>query len=106
MLFLPDAAPASDMPVVARASDGPCRMTISGVGQYFAIEVTGLAPGEDLVFESLSEGEAIKSGTKASQSGTYASIVIPLVKGKTSGTATVIVTGSRCRIQASYPWRE
>lgn len=94
------------MPVVARASDGPCRMTVTGNGKYFAVNVTGLLPDEELTVTSESEGEIGTNTSTAAANGSYYAIDIPLVQGKSSGMGTFTVEGSRCRVQASYPWRE
>lgn len=102
----PADATAQDEPVVAEARDGPCRMTVTGNGQTFAIEVQGLRPSESLRIESASEGEVIRGEEEASADGSYVSLVSPLVAGKSSGTASFTVTGSRCSVKASFPWRE
>jgi hypothetical protein len=95
-----------DLPLVAKGSDGPCRMTVSGGGHYFSIQVTGLKPGEQLAVTSASEGEVMNMTATAERDGSYSAIDIPLVQGKTSGTGTFTVEGSRCKVHASYPWRE
>ena len=102
---LTSAQPA-DLPLIAQDSDGPCRMSVRGGGNYFAIEVSGLVRSEELVVTSASEGEVISRVTKAGPDGTYTAVDIPLVQGKSSGRGTFTVKGSRCEVRASYPWRE
>ena len=93
-------------PVIAQTKAGPCRMTVSGEGSSFLIVVTGLQPNEPLKITSNSEGEVGSWDSHAQDDGRYATIVIPLVKGKTFGTASLEVVGRKCRIEASYPWKE
>ena len=81
-------------------------MTIRGGDSSFLIVVTGLEPGERLELTSNSEGEIGKWTSQAEDDGRYATIVIPLVTGKSFGTANLELIGKRCRIAASYPWRE
>jgi hypothetical protein len=81
-------------------------MTISGQGSSFLVAVTGLAPNEPLKLMSNSEGEVLNWESAAEDDGRFGAILIPLVKGKTFGTARFELVGQRCRIEASYPWRE
>ena len=100
------AGQAADLPVVARAKAGPCQMTISGANSSFLAVVTGLKPNEPLKVVSNSEGEVLHWDAEAQDDGRYGMILIPLVRGKSFGTARFEVIGQRCRIEASYPWRE
>ena len=100
------ARESDEPPVVARAKAGPCQMTISGADSSFLAIVTGLAPNERLKIMSNSEGEVLNWESTADDDGDYRVIVIPLVIGKSFGTARFEVVGQRCRIEASYPWRE
>lgn len=100
------AAQIPDVPVIATAKAGPCKMTIQGGPSSFLAIVTGLAPGELLRITSDSEGEVMKWETRAQDDGRLAQIIIPLVRGKTFGTAFLRIAGQRCQIEASYPWRE
>lgn len=81
-------------------------MTVSGEGSSFLVVVTGLTPGEPLKVTSTSEGEVIHWDSNAQDDGRFGTVVIPLVHGKSFGTANIEVVGQRCRIEASYPWRE
>lgn len=92
--------------IVSEAKAGPCRMTVLGGTSSFLIVVTGLKPGETLNITSRSEGEVLRWESAAQDDGRYGTVVIPLVKGKSFGTASLEVAGQRCRIEASYPWRE
>ena len=100
------AAKSDDSPVVARAKAGPCQMTISGGTSSFLAVVTGLAPNEPLKLTSNSEGEIIRWDGNAQEDGRFGVVLIPLVIGKSFGTARFELVGQRCRIEASYPWRE
>jgi len=100
------AGQADDPPVVARAKAGPCHLTISGQNSSFLAVVTGLTPNEPLKIVSNSEGEVLNWDARAQDDGRYGMILIPLVRGKSFGTARFEVIGQRCRIEASYPWRE
>ena len=100
------AAESRAVPLVAQANAGPCHMTVSGGSSSFLIEVTGLRPNEPLKLTSTSEGEVLRWEGTAQDDGRFGTIIIPLVKGKTFGTASFEVEGQRCQIEASYPWRE
>ena len=97
---------SDEAPVVARARAGPCQLTIAGRTSSFLATVTGLAPNEPLKVMSNSEGEVLNWEATAEDDGSYGVIVVPLVRGKSFGTARLEVIGQRCRIEASYPWRE
>jgi hypothetical protein len=100
------AAQSDDLPVVARAKAGSCQMTISGRGSSFMATVIGLTPNEPLKLTSNSEGEIIRWDGQAQDDGRFGVILIPLVVGKSFGSARFELVGQRCRIEASYPWRE
>ena len=102
------AAPAQtfESPVVASARAGPCKMTVRGENTAFLVVVTGLEPGESLQIISNSEGEIRKWTSQAQDDGRFGTIILPLVVGKSFGSANLEVVGKRCRIEASYPWRE
>jgi hypothetical protein len=100
------AGQSDDIPIVARAKAGPCQLTISGLDSSFLATVTGLSPNEPLKLTSNSEGEIMRWDGKAQEDGRFGVILIPLVTGKSFGTARFELVGQRCRIEASYPWRE
>ena len=99
-------AQSSDLPKVTEAKAGPCRMTVSGEGSSFFVVVSGLQANEPLKITSRSEGEVLSWESTAQGDGRYVTVTIPLVRGKSFGTANLEVVGRRCRIQASYPWRQ
>lgn len=99
-------AQAIDSPVVSSAKAGPCTMTVHGEGTAFLIVVTGLEPRESLQIISNSEGEIRKWTGEAQDDGRFGTIILPQVIGKSFGSANVQVVGKRCRIEASYPWRD
>ena len=102
------SAPAQDFsgPIVARHYDGRCQMTVHGEETVFLVVVTGLERSEPLSVSSNSEGELRRWKSKSEADGRYAVIILPQVKGKTSGKDTVEVTSSKCRVRATFPWRE
>lgn len=100
------AGAADEAAVVARSKDGPCQMVVTGGGQAFSINVTGLVPGEPLTITSESEGEVLKGAATAAADGSYSVIDFPLVQGKSAGVGTFTVKGSRCTVKASYRWHE
>jgi len=95
-----------ESPIVVTAKAGPCVMTVRGEDLAFLIVVTGLLPGETLQITSNSEGEIRKWTSQAQDDGRYGTIILPAVTGKSFGSANLEVVGKRCRIEASYPWRE
>jgi len=101
-----NAGQSNDIPVVARSKAGPCQLTILGRDSSFMATVTGLTPNESLKLTSNSEGEIVRWDGKAEDDGRFGVILIPLVTGKSFGIARFELVGQRCRIEASYPWRE
>ena len=105
-LAAPALAAPDDLLLVAKTRAGPCTMTVEGGPSNFLITVTGLEPDETLALTSNSEGEVMKFEGKAQADGRYATIAVPLVEGKSFGQDTFEVVGRRCRISATFPWKE
>lgn len=103
-LFLPTEVPASDGFVVARARDGACELVVSGELAIFEVVVTGLVPDEVMTFESVSNGERMISQEQAAPDGTYRVTLFAAVAGHETGTDTVTIEASRCRLSATFPW--
>ena len=103
---VPSSAQLPGHPVIATSKAGPCRMTVQGGPSSFIIITTGLEPGEKLQLTSDSEGEVGRWESSADGEGRLAQVIIPLVVGKSFGSARFEVVGKRCRIEVSYPWRE
>jgi hypothetical protein len=95
------------IPFPINVSSGPCSLSAIETGPYYSgmlISVTGLQPNEDLKLEQRSENEGGQSKAKADGTGNYRTLIMPFVKGKTSGTASFEVTASSCKIGFSFPW--
>jgi hypothetical protein len=91
---------------VASASDGPCTAIVKREGPLFSFEVFGLEPGESFPVSSISAGERIDFAATASKDGYYLVVLVPNVKGRSSGIARVEFESRRCRIRVSFPWRD
>lgn len=92
-------------PIVAETWDGSCHLRVQGEGQVFAVTVEGLVPGETIEVTSTSDGEVINVSRRAREDGTYGTALFPAVVGRSSGQVTFSVSGSRCQVSATFPWR-
>ena len=65
----------------------------------YTVQRTNL-PGGQHVNQATSRAFLVK----ADGTGNYSTLVMPFVKGKTSGTASFQVTASSCKIGLNFPW--
>jgi hypothetical protein len=95
------------IPFPISTTSGSCSLSAIETGPYYfgmLITVTGLQPNEDFKLEQRSEDEGGQTQAKADGTGNYSTLVMPFVKGKTSGTASFQVTASSCKIGLNFPW--
>jgi hypothetical protein len=73
---------------------------------YFmvSIVVTGLQPREQFQVDEQSGNEASQTKATAESDGSYRSILMPVVKGQSSGTFRFNVNGKSCQVGVEAPW--
>lgn len=97
------------VPFPMESSNGSCHLSAEMEREnYYTvyIRISGFQPGEDLDVETQSEGEQGRSKAKATDKGTYDSLLFPSVKGKRSGNARFGVTAKSCKVGIEFPWGE
>ena len=102
------AAAASELDYVriARATDGRCIAEVKRAGNLYAVNISGLEPGEHFTVLSTSEREEIHIPGEVAAKGVVIVVIAPHVKGYSSGIAHIDFTSRRCRLHVSYPWRD
>ncbi len=88
-------------------ADGGCTLQVVRLLPNFGlavIEGTGFKPNEEIKFLSNSAGEKHELKERANAKGEYVTVLLPVVKGKDSGTATVSLNGSACAPSTSLQW--
>jgi len=73
---------------------------------YFmvSIVVTGLQPREEFQIDQQSGNEAAQTKATAESDGSYRVILMPFVKGQSSGTFRFTVNGKSCLVGVEAPW--
>lgn len=111
LLALALAAPAAaavdrDWPVLARASDADCQLTVTGNGRFILVAAEGLEGGSTARYQ-LRNGDMkpIDWSVRADASGRFARYYIPFRWGQRGGAVQVDVTSTACRLSASVPWQ-
>lgn len=95
------------IPVPIEDRDGSCHLYLELITpdrMTYAAWGTGFAPNEELMTESLSNGELIRSKRSAESDGGFLQIVLPATKPKSQGSATFSVTGTSCSLLVKYDW--
>lgn len=88
---------------------GPCHISVVMLAANYSavlIVVDGLQPKEELQIDLQSEAERSGDKAKATDQGSYQSVIFPQVKGKRSGKTRFDVTAKSCRIGVEFPWGE
>jgi hypothetical protein len=102
-------ASAKVVPFPMESFEGSCHLSAVMTSENYygvSIRIVGFQPSEDLLVETRSETEQGQSKAKASDQGTYDSLLLPLVKGKRSGRVRFNVTAKSCRVGVEFPWGE
>jgi hypothetical protein len=73
-------------------------------GELTYIEGSGFEPNEELTMEGESYGEKNHGVAKAEADGSYFTVALPHVLGKTSGTTTWSVKGKNCSPTLTFSW--
>lgn len=97
------------VPFPIEVNNGPCRLRAIETGPYYSgvfISISGLQPNEELLIRSESGNDNGQSKAKATNEGTYYSILLPFVKGNRSGKARFNVTSKSCKVGIDFPWGE
>jgi hypothetical protein len=65
---------------------------------------SGFVPNSNIRYFGDSEGEKQEAESKAAADGTYHSVQLPYVKGKSNGTMRIILSSETCSPSVSYRW--
>lgn len=76
--------------------------TGSSSGEHFILHLNGFEEGEELFFESYSEGEIIRYFIKAEKGRIHT--LLPAVIGKYEGSAYVQVSNRNVKLRLNYGW--
>jgi len=86
---------------------GSCRISAAMLGQYYSevlIVVTGLQSKEEFQVVQRSGNEGAQAKATATEDGTYRTLVLPFVKGQSSGKLKFSVSAKACAINLEVPW--
>jgi len=65
---------------------------------------SGFQPSESLTIDLASGAEGGKQQLNATPEGTYTAAILPSVKGKKSGKASVTISTPKCSVAVQFPW--
>lgn len=86
---------------------GQCSISATmSMPNYFmvSIVVTGLQPREEFQIDQQSGNEGAQTKATAEVDGSYRVILMPFVKGQSSGKVRFNVNGKSCRVGVEAPW--
>lgn len=93
---------------IEAVGNGGCRLSVKPMsinGQIFQISGSGFQPDQKIKGGSTSEGEAAPARWKTKSDGTLPKIVIlPAVRGKSGGKASVTASDTSCSVMVRYHW--
>ena len=97
----------SIVPDPIQASDKSCSLEVMRLSPHFELVLVrghGFTPQEDMSFHEQSYQEIHDLTVKADDQSEFQAPLTPSVKGRTSGTANVTVTGKACAPTVSFDW--
>lgn len=95
------------IPVPIEDRDGSCHLYLELMTpdrMTYAAWGKGFAPNEELITESRSNGDVIRSERNAESDGGFLEILLPATKRGSQGSATFSVTGTSCSLRVEYDW--
>jgi len=95
------------VPFPIEETSGPCRISATMTGQNYLgvlVVVTGLQSKEEFQIDQRSGSEAGKTTATAAEDGTYRTLVLPFVKGQSSGQLKFSVNAKTCAVNVEVPW--
>jgi hypothetical protein len=97
------------VPFPIESKAGQCSISATmGMPNYFmvSIVVAGLQPREDFQIDQQSGNEGAQTKATAEVDGSYRVILMPFVKGQSSGKVRFNVNGKSCQIGLKVPWSQ
>jgi len=79
---------------------------LTAKGEAVLIHGSGFAPGTDVHFVGVSEGEPQRTESKANDEGDFYQVALPYVKGKSHGKVKVTLESNACSPSLSFEWGE
>jgi hypothetical protein len=93
---------------IEAAGDGGCRLSVRPMriqGDIFQISGSGFQPDQKITGGSTSDGEKAHERWKTKSDGSLPKIVIlPAVRGKSGGEASVTASDTSCSVTVRYKW--
>lgn len=93
---------------IEAVGEGGCRIALQLItpanGGTFALFASGFEPGEVTEVVSRSGREVLSSQGNVKEDGTFVHVMLPGVRGKRGGKASVTVTGRACTVSLAYDW--
>jgi hypothetical protein len=98
---------ASIVPFPITAHDHGCSLSaILGMrdAELVLLRATGFNPAVQIEIQYSSEGEHKTIIAKTTEEGSHDQVILPFVRGKVEGTATISVNAAMCRPALSFEW--
>jgi len=95
------------IPFPVENSAGPCKLSATMRSpNYFVVQIvaSGLQPKEEFQVESQSGNERGQSKATAADDGSYRTVVLPFVKGQSSGKLRFDMKAKSCSVGLEVPW--
>jgi hypothetical protein len=95
------------VPFPIENTSGPCRISATMAGQNYigvSVVVTGLQSKEEFQIAQWSGSEAAQTTATAADDGSYRTLVLPFVKGQSSGKLKFSVNAKACTVNVEVPW--
>jgi hypothetical protein len=93
---------------IEAVGNGGCRLSVKPTeitGQIFRITGSGFQPDQKIRGGSTSDGEAQHQGWKTKSDGTLPNtFILPAVRGKSGGEASVTASDNSCSVTVRYHW--
>ncbi len=86
---------------------GACSISATMMGQNYSVVsvvVSGLQSNEEIQIAQRSGSEGAQTKATAAEDGTYRALVVPLVKGQSSGKLKFTVIAKACSVDVEVPW--
>lgn len=95
------------VPFPIEKTTGACSISATMMGQNYSVVlvvVNGLQSKEEFQIAQRSGSEGAQTKATAAEDGTYRAIVVPLVKGQSSGKLKFAAIAKACSVDIEVPW--
>jgi hypothetical protein len=98
---------ADVIPVPIQVQDGQCQIQAIRLMRHFEVawlKLTGFPPSSILTMDGVSYGERHSGKVRSGEAGTAELILLPFVKGHTSGISEITVSAGSCAPKIVFEW--